>query len=338
MTESFEDVCASYDHCTWIGRKGVEAAIGRLKKAHDHEMEQLRRSRFREGYVAGQRSMDAEHYAVALRLKHLPLDEDSHGNFSQIARAIWHSDFGWTKDACAALRDELVRLLGGVHDEPEPIPASRCACDADCDCGHGDETAVAYDVLGNERHKAVCELRKVPDDIGKSELTYQETEHMIYAALGVEKELLGYYKGLDALRDRLIHLLGGDTEPNSQESPILANSDGAGGGEVTITDELRKWASDRHCKGISHTDVLNIGLIADRIDERFNHAMISRSTELGCYKLRINKLEQERDELKKKLDGARGAIRHITNQWDISNKKRRELQKKLDTIREALDG
>jgi len=46
MTESFEDVCASYEDCTWIGRNGVEAAISRLQKAHEHEIEQLRRSRF----------------------------------------------------------------------------------------------------------------------------------------------------------------------------------------------------------------------------------------------------------------------------------------------------
>ena len=144
MTESFDDVLMTVRKYRLLS----DRMCNRLQKAHDHEMEQLHRSRFREGYEAGQRSMDAEHYAVALRLKHLPLDEDSHGNLSQIARAVWHSDFGWTKGACEALRDELVRLLGGVHDEPSPILASRCACDADCDCHSQQPQAVAYDVLG----------------------------------------------------------------------------------------------------------------------------------------------------------------------------------------------
>ena len=338
MTESFEDVCASYDYCTWIGRNGVKAAISRLQRAHEaeiaelqgqyerkaidlqkahkHEMEQLRRSRFREGYEAGQRSMDAEHYAVVLRLKHLPLDEDSHGNLSQIARAIWHSDFGWTEGACAALRDELVRLLGGVHDEPAPIPASRCACDADCDCGHGDEASVAYDELGNERRKAVCELRNVQMNTGNA-------VKKLAIALGVKWNPDNAQKSIALLQSRLIHLLGGDeplpnsSKPNLTKSAETAKPESDDGGEnCRITDELRKFKGHINA-GLTPEMVLalrtEVNFIADRIDEQFNRICWQQEAVLQHT---IDTMVEERDKLVDNRDMWRGKAMQLTDVVD----------------------
>ena len=67
------------------------------------------------GYDDGARSLDAERYAIVHRLRALPLDGGSHENLSQIAGAIWHSDFGWTASACAALRDKIIELFGGAY-------------------------------------------------------------------------------------------------------------------------------------------------------------------------------------------------------------------------------
>ena len=345
MIESFDDAmafmrkaitddcdqtyCAMYDADCYACEG---SALDRLQKAHEHEMEQLRRSRFREGYEAGQRSMDAERYAVALRLKHLPLDEDSHGNLSQIARAVWHSDFGWTRGACEALRDELVRLLGGVHDETAPTAATCGSCDADCDCGNQQPKAVAYDVLGNERHKAVCELRSISDSYmttGDAAQFVCDIANAINAE-GCDSETI--YKGL---RDRLIHLLGGNTEPlpnftepNLPKSAEIVKPESADGGEnCRITDELREWMDLVLTADDQAWD------IADRIDAQFKRicwqqeavlqhtidTMVDERDELqrelseqkSCaegfappewYEERVLNIEKERDELKKKLD------------------------------------
>jgi hypothetical protein len=145
----------------------------------------------------------------------------------------------------------------------------------------------------------------------------------------------------------------------------------------SITDELRKWASDRHCKGISHTDALNIGLIADRIDEQFDRICQQQEAVLQSTidemaveidKMRKEvielreqryKLQRERDELQAKLDKASGENKglrlSIDEQKESINQRKKtikkltrdnekvwktvhELQAKLDAIRDALDG
>jgi hypothetical protein len=78
---------------------------------------------YRRGYVDGAHSLDAERAAIVSRLRDLPLDGDNHENLSQIAGAIWHSDFGWTSGACEMLRDKLVEILGGSHVTEAPSDA-----------------------------------------------------------------------------------------------------------------------------------------------------------------------------------------------------------------------
>ena len=130
---------------------------------------------------------------------------------------------------------------------------------------------VTYDVLGNERHKAVCELRKIPGQMTGDTIDgpYYEFYEKLANAIGIETN-----EGLmfSIVRDRLIHLLGGD-RPSGIDVLREMDTDGTSHNDnptSSITDELREWASDRHCKGMSHTDVLNIRLIADRIDEQFD--------------------------------------------------------------------
>lgn len=74
-----------------------------------------RMSEYARGYADGARSLDAERAVIVSRLRGLSLDGGSHENLSQIAGAIWHSDFGWTSGACVVLRDKLVELLGGAY-------------------------------------------------------------------------------------------------------------------------------------------------------------------------------------------------------------------------------
>ena len=156
--------------------------------------EQTRKSEYHRGYEDGRRSMDAEHYAVALRLRRLPLDGDTTENLSQIAKAVWHSDFGWTQDACSALRDELVRLMGGVS-----VP---------------DATLPTYDELGNERRKAVCErdnllelLRDARDEYKMLDQMLAETSANFHAmrdrVWGLQAERDGLQAKLDRVRDAM---------------------------------------------------------------------------------------------------------------------------------------
>jgi len=73
-------------------------------------------------------------------------------------------------------------------------------------------THVAYDVLGNERHKALCELRKMsvsyPEYSGSP---FAKWYSDLSAALGIDSSDLSFGE----VRDKLIHLLGGDQTPAS---------------------------------------------------------------------------------------------------------------------------
>lgn len=94
-----------------------------MSKAYDEylsEHERRMREQYARGYTDGQHSMDAEHYAVAIRLQDLTFDGDSHENLRKIAYVIYPCATEWTCESSEGLRDELVRLMGGVHDEHLP--------------------------------------------------------------------------------------------------------------------------------------------------------------------------------------------------------------------------
>lgn len=80
---------------------------------------------------------------------------------------------------------------------------------------------VEYDVLGNERHKAICKLREMPklypNKDGGADLYAWKSE--LADAIGANTELFS------AIRDRLIHLLGGDQPKFSELFGILGEDD-----------------------------------------------------------------------------------------------------------------
>ena len=81
----------------------------------DHEIEHVRKAEYARGYHDGQHSMDAEHYAVALKLRFLRFGDGSQENLNRLAYAIYPCATGWSRESCEGLRDKLVDLLGGVH-------------------------------------------------------------------------------------------------------------------------------------------------------------------------------------------------------------------------------
>lgn len=80
---------------------------------------------------------------------------------------------------------------------------------------------VEYDVLGNERHKAVCKLREMPklypNKDGGADLYAWKSA--LADAIGADTELFS------AIRNRLIHLLGGDQPTLSELFGILMEGD-----------------------------------------------------------------------------------------------------------------
>lgn len=211
-----EKLAGMYDngHMTKWADVDTSVDLDRLQRAHDHELEQARKAEYARGYENGRRSKDADHAAVAIRLSNLRFDGGSHENLSKIAYAIYPCATGWTCESSKGLRDRLIDLLGGVHEHRCDAGRS-CARGDSHACGVGEPTeAMTYDVLGNERHKAVCRLREwEPDEDGMPRRELWE------AVMGEELPTVPL-KGdaeLDIImRDRLIYLLGGD-EPTAME-------------------------------------------------------------------------------------------------------------------------
>lgn len=190
---------------------------------------------------------------------------------------------------------------------------------------------VEYDVLGNERHKAICKLREMPklypNKDGGADLYAWKSA--LADAIGANTELFS------AIRDRLIHLLGGDqptlsdmlkgdddgvdarpSDSASADSPVHgAAGCGCGGacgcdGEellAPITTELREFMeSYRPFEDAGHVVVSRIGTIGfeefdrfcDNIDaihaglERENDEL-QRRTKYPAETERINMLERE---------------------------------------------
>lgn len=81
---------------------------------------------------------------------------------------------------------------------------------------------VEYDVLGNERHKAICKLREMPDGYPSySAFPFAKWYEDLSLALGIDKGEVSCAN----VRDRLIHLLGGDQPTFSELFGILREDD-----------------------------------------------------------------------------------------------------------------
>lgn len=132
MSESFEDALVTVHKYRLLSDKMCD----RLKKAHEHDMEHIRKAEYHRGYEDGKRSMDTDRRAVYHRIMRVMLDGDSHTMLSRLAYAIYPCATGWTGESCEGLRERIIELLGGVHDG-----ISDCvrgfACAADCDYRDG---------------------------------------------------------------------------------------------------------------------------------------------------------------------------------------------------------
>lgn len=88
-------------------------------------------------------------------------------------------------------------------------------------------TLPQYDVLGNERHKAICELRKFEPMM--SGRPTEEASKLIRCITGKSDSHVACANDLEETRDTLIHLLGGDQEPVKFKDPfgiLREDSDG----------------------------------------------------------------------------------------------------------------
>lgn len=111
---------------------------------------------------------------------------------------------------------------------------------------------MTYDVLDNERHKAVCELRKLPDGYPSySAFPFAKWYKDLSLALGISA--LGVSGGelsCTRVRDTLIHLLGGDQMPVTLGDPygILKGDSGGmdAGGCVETGGGRSDAAADGH--------------------------------------------------------------------------------------------
>lgn len=308
--EIVEALCDACDQCDRMD-----------KKAHDHEIEQMRKAEFARGYE------DAEHAAVALRLSRLRFDGGSHENLSKIAYAVYPCATGLTCESAKGLRDRLIDLLGGVHEH-------HCDSGRGCACGNRDSgdsgelaEAMTYDVLGNERHKVVCKLREFVPMIGHKPT--EEASKLIRCITGNDDSHVACGNDLEETRDRLIHLLGGDEPtlsdlydiwrdaPDSQESPILANSGVDDGGKVTITAEFREaietatktyegsWYEMNDADHtICHITEGELLVIADRMDEQAK----TLEHDVEMWRDRSEDMRMERDELKAKMNAMREVL------------------------------
>lgn len=283
--------------------------LDHLQAAHDAEMRQCSKSEYHRGFEdskatrdADQWQLDRERKAVAARLQAVNPSElcGSHESLSAICKAVHEPMMGWTMGACESLRNRLIYLLGGETTNSDAEISAKVV-------QNGEKHQLAtYDVLGNERHKVVCELRKMRLDTGTA-------IKKLAVALGIRWNAANVQKSCAMIQSRLIHLLGGDDETASNEDGseygLSDRIDGSGscmgdsmggsehcedtcdcgcerltaldngtcpnddvtcpnnGPTSSITDELRTWVRDHIWQHAdNHTELI---AIADRIDAQF---------------------------------------------------------------------
>jgi len=270
------------------------------------------------------------------------LHGDSHAMLSQIAYAIHPHVGAWDEGACLHLRNVLAELIGGAC-EAKSDAQRHCACgvdrchsrneseevndgmagsgrglredSGDSACGRMDYSDVyqevvgypftQYDVLGNERHKAVCALLAWEPETNYSTDGMGEIHiRILYQLLNLGGAMM--MDGADAakaVRDRLIHLLGGDQSDDS--SPMRLEN------ETGITDDLREYVRIHETTTTFYTTMPpqvedkptsngeKLLAIADEIDEQFADyqravealALVHRGT-LAAYKRLKEKLNE----------------------------------------------
>ena len=150
-TESFEyamkvmreNLAGMYDngHMTKWADIDTSVDLDHLQAAHDREIRDTAQREYHRGFNDGEHSMDAEHRAVAMRLRGLRFEGGSHENLARIAYAIYPCATGWTCESADGLRDKLIDLLGGVSDD-----GCGCAGGGACAAGDGGDSGKQVEV------------------------------------------------------------------------------------------------------------------------------------------------------------------------------------------------
>ena len=187
-----------------------------------------------------------------------------------------------------------------------------------------DQLATTYDVIGNERHKAVCELRKSDLTLYTPDQFVSTLYKMFYGTECFPTNIHVMQKGV---RDRLIYLLGGDTAEveDGMDAGRCGETSAGGGvpaadkrcadcddnqpseGVAPITQELRNYleaykpAETDTCMEVARIGTLGYQGIMERLDaidavhanlEREN-AELRKRTMYPAESERINMLERE---------------------------------------------
>jgi len=126
------------------------------------------------------------------------------GSFDKELQAL--IDYG--HDCCARIDDRIYECCQRIRKaHKQELDNMRGAYEISMALMEKQPSPVAYDVLGNERHKAVCKLREMSDGYPSySAFPFAKWYEDLSTALGIDKGEVSCAK----VRDTLIHLLGGD--------------------------------------------------------------------------------------------------------------------------------
>lgn len=263
--------------------------LDRLREAYDRDMQDARECMdklgYHRGYCDGQHSMDAEHRAVAMRLRQLPLDGGSHENLSQIARAVYHADFGWTQGACAALRDKLIDLMEGVSDDTCGAGCCCAAADSDGDCGLQREEVtderLADDCGADSRGGAGSELVhmagvSITDELRKFAMTYKnvwydDSGSMIYTTSNFSptEDAMSMMNHINEIADRIDVQF--DRICEQHEAVLQSTIERMADENLTAKDERDHWkreASELRSR-VEEYDSTHVELPRDKDDRVF---------------------------------------------------------------------
>lgn len=233
--DTFDGAIEALREFRWQHATNDEDAIPYINGVAKAHAQSLKRE-YHRGFEDGAHSMDAEHRAVSMRLRQLP--RGCRG-FSD-AHVSWFADLAWAmgikEPTFAVLRDELVRLMGGVSDENVHVGGLRCIDGCMGDVSNGEDTGRTHDSPSNRDSNHMAVREGVDTAIGDSDGT---TEPM------TTDELIEYIEE-DTRR------LKGDATGAGDDSDTCACAGGGacavdcGGGswEQEVSDGRCEWLRD----------------------------------------------------------------------------------------------
>lgn len=185
---------------------------------------------------------------------------------------------------------------------------------------------VEYDVLGNERHKAICKLREMPKlypgKDGSADVFAWKRE--LANAIGADTELFS------AIRNRLIHLLGGDQPTLSDLFGIWKGDDD--GVDARPSDSASDDSPDHGscaCGGRCGAGVLDDGVAPITTELRDRAERYCNFKDDNIVKFR----EEEFDCLCDNIDAIHAGLEHDVEMWrDRAEDMRMERDEYLDSV------